>query len=222
MKKIFASDTAFKIYSVLIALLLWVIVVYGQNPETVKVIKGIPIAYSNVEALEKEGLSVVRDGERTVDLRLRVKRLALARIDKRNIYAIVLFNETKRLGEYELGINIKLPIDNINIIDKSPYMLGVLVEKTVKAELPVEVVYAGTPKDESTMVRAQAQPASVSLWGPESVMRQVSRVISIIDVEQVTNENKIISTYKILDAEGNYITDNVNIRTNVASVVLFP
>ena len=38
MKKAFASDTAFRIYSVLIAILLWAFVVYNQNPESTKVI----------------------------------------------------------------------------------------------------------------------------------------------------------------------------------------
>lgn len=60
MKKAFSSDTAFRIYSVLIAILLWAFVVYNQNPESTKTVTGITVSYANEAELESQGLVILK------------------------------------------------------------------------------------------------------------------------------------------------------------------
>ena len=104
MKKAFASDTAFKIYSVLIAILLWAFVVYNQNPESTKIVSGIKISYTNAAELESQGLVILKnDWEPTLDITIK-GRLSIGRVDSSNVSASVTVPEM-RAGEYDVSIN---------------------------------------------------------------------------------------------------------------------
>ena len=100
MKKAFSSDTAFRIYSVLIAILLWAFVVYNQNPESTKTVTGITVSYANEAELESQGLVILKsEREPTVDVTVRGRRLSIGRVDSGNVSATVTVPEL-RAGEY--------------------------------------------------------------------------------------------------------------------------
>ena len=134
-KKWYASDMAFKIYSLLIALLLWVFVIYDQNPESTKVIRNVPVYYSNIDALENEGYTVCRgEEELAVDLKIKGRRLTLGKLSKKSVNAYVTFGDLKS-GEYDLSVAAVLPESGLSVADKRPATIHVKVEKLVEKKI---------------------------------------------------------------------------------------
>lgn len=222
MKKAFSSDTAFKIYSVLIAILLWVFVVYNQNPESTKVISGISVSYTNAAELEKSNLVILKDEqEPSVDVSVKGRRLSIGKLDASNVSAYAAIPEI-RVGEYEAAIDVRLPINDVSIVDKKPYTVKIVVENLKKISVPVEIKYTGNPKDASSSVQASVSPQEISLWGPESVINNVAGAVVSLDVsDAVDGENKV-QKYKLLSKDGKDITNNININSDTDVVSIMP
>ena len=132
-KKWFASDLAFKIYSVLIAIFLWVFVIYDQNPESTKIVRNIPISYSNLDSLERAGYTVVKEDDLLVDFKIKGKRVSLGSLAKNSVRASISFSDLSE-GEYNIMIDSRLPQNDMSVVDKSPESITVKVEKLITKE----------------------------------------------------------------------------------------
>lgn len=208
-KKWWVTDTAFKIYSVLFAILFWLFVIFDQNPESTKVIRKVPIYYSNLEALEREGYTFLNEGDKFVDVKIKGKRLALAKLSKQNVSAFVSFNDFKE-GEQEFNIDVKLSAGDMYVEDKSPYALSMKIEKKVFKELEIEVLYSGENLV-GQIASGELDTNTVTVSGPESVINTVSSAKIFLSYEEVRGSETGTSDIVILDSEGNDITNDINI-----------
>lgn len=210
-KKWYASDMAFKIYSVLIAILLWIFVIYDQNPESTKIIRNIPVYYSNLDELEKEGYTVLRgEEEPSVDLKIKGKRLTLGKLAKKSVSAYVTFGEMKS-GEYDLSVEARLPSSEFSVIDKKPGNIHVTIEKLAEKKLDVGIDYFGENED-GKLASAQPEVQTITVTGAESVINTVESAKFSIDYNSVFQKSESESAIQIYDKDGNDITDNVNIK----------
>lgn len=217
MKKYFVSDTAYKIYSILIAILLWAFVVYNQNPESTKFIGGIPITYTNVDALEREGFVVLRQNDPTVDIRIKGRRLSIGKVDRSTVSASAEIPEL-RAGTYDIGIDVRLPISDVSITDKNPYVVRTVVERILTKELPVEIKYTGNAKDPFTSVHATCEPEKVTVWGPESVISSVAALEASIDISSIVDGGVSVLKYRIINQNGDDVTSDANIRKSTDTI----
>lgn len=221
MKKAFASETAFKIYSVLIAIFLWAFVVYNQNPQSTKVVNDVQISCTNLSELERAGLTIKKEGRiPTVDVTVKGRRLSIGKIDSSNVSATISVPYIRE-GVYEVSVETRLPISDVSISDKNPYTINVVVEKLKTVNIPVEVKYTGNPKDEKTTVQAVASPQTISVWGPVSAIDTVSNAVVTVDVSDASDGQTQNMKYKIISKDGKDITNDVNINadTDTISVV---
>lgn len=222
MKKAFASDTAFRIYSVLIAILLWAFVVYNQNPESTKVISGIKVSYTNAAELEKQGLVILKsEREPTLDITVKGRRLSIGKVDGSNVAASVTVPEI-RAGEFEVTIDASLPISDVSIIDKKPYIMKVVVENLKTVQVPVEIKYSGSPKDAATSVQTTVSPDVISVSGPESVVSRVQSAVVTLDVNELSDGANLVEKYKLIAKDGSDLTDDVNLQMNTDVVSVVP
>ncbi len=222
MKKLLTSDNAFKIYSILIAIFLWVFVVYNQNPESTKLISGVQISYSNASTLENAGLVILKsDRSPTVDVSAKGRRLSLGKLDSSNISATVTVPEI-RTGVYDVNVDVRLPINDVSIVDKNPYTIKVTVENMKKINVPVEIKYTGNAKDAHSAVQASVSPQTISVWGPESVINTVLGAQVELNIAEVSDGVAKTAPYRLIATDGSDITNNVNINTNTDYVTLTP
>ncbi len=218
MKKAFVSETAFKIYSVLIAIFLWAFVVYNQNPQSTKVVNDVQISCTNLSELERAGLTIKKEGRiPTVDVTVKGRRLSIGKIDSSNISATISVPYIRE-GVYEVSVETRLPISDVSISDKNPYTINVVVEKLKTVSIPVEIKYTGNPKDEKTSVQAVASPQTISVWGPVSTIDAVSNAVVTVDVSDVYDGQTQNMKYKIISKDGKDITNDVNINTDTETV----
>ncbi len=215
MKKFLTSDTAWKIYSVLIAMLLWGFVVVEQNPDSTKQVSDISVFCTNIDALEQSGLTIVQDAKLTAEVKVGGKRLSIAKVDKSNITASVTVPEIKQ-GSFEIPIDIKLPIGEVSILDKSPYTAHVVVEKMSSEVFPIEVVINGAGAEERAQLKPQLDANSVVLTGPESVMAEVKRVY--ISISKADVDKRIKADLLVESEDGEDLSENPNIKKSFSAV----
>ena len=153
---------------------------------------------SNAAELERAGLIIKREQrEPTVAITVEGRRLSIGKIEPENVSASVTVPRIYE-GTYDVSIETRLPISDVSIVDKKPYTVKVVVEKLKRINVPVEIKYTGSPKDENTSVQAQAIPQQVEVWGPESVMDNVLNAVVTFDVSDVIEGQTSELKYKIM------------------------
>ncbi len=211
-RKWFASDLAFKIYSVLISIFLWIFVIYDQNPESTKIVRNIPISYSNLDSLERAGYTIVKEDDLFVDFKIKGKRVSLGSLAKNSVRASISFSDLSE-GEYNLMIDARLPQNDMTVVDKSPETVTIKVEKLITKELPVGIIYTGTNAD-GKLASAKLRTTIVTVMGPESIMNKVKNAKVTLDYAAVASVASGTSDIHIYDENGEDITYDKNLRLN--------
>ena len=215
MRKFLVSETAFKIYSVLIALVLWGFVVITQNPISTKKIYSIDVYCSNADALEQAGLAIYQSKDLKTSVTVSGKRLSIAKVDASNITATYTVPEIKA-GTYEVPIDVRLPLSDVNVSDKSSYTANIVVEERQTKELPIQVSINGLSAEEKAQKRIVLSADTITLSGPTSVISKVNAVSVTVNKSDIGRT--VRAELVITDDAGKVVTQDSNVKKPFSAV----
>lgn len=211
MKKRLNSDSALKIFSVVIAICLWFYVVQVQSPDINRRIKGVPVVFTQKNILEEKDLILLNDNEYTIDIEIRGSRKYVMDVNHENLTVLADVSNIEATGRHIVFTNIVLPYANLEVINKNPSMLSVDVDHLVTAEKPVKVITEGTPKDSFIVGEVSANPESVTIRGPQTILAGIDSVAAVIDIDNKSGDTASVETLRVLG------TNNKEIKSQLLS-----
>lgn len=208
MKKIFQKDSFLKVFSFIIAIIIWFYIIIVLDPPVVTTIRDIPISYTQQNALLEQGLSIVDEDENSVEIKLEGSRKRLVNIDSKNIAAIVDLSSVTEAGTHTLPISISIPYDYLEIVSKKPDTVEVTVDRLVEEKRNIRVKTIGNPEAGYIAGTVELNPSTVLLRGAASVVSQISDVVVSVDVSK--RKTDLVDTAKIefIDSEGNTLLED--------------
>ena len=216
MKSFFPKDSFLKVVSFIVAIILWIYVVWVVDPSVDVVVKDIHIRYANQAMLEGRGLSLVADPDATVELKIRGSRKKIANIDNKNIYATVdLANMTKE-GTFSLPISISIPYEYDEIVDKKPYNANVMIDRIIKEERKVEILTVGSVANGYVAGIPESSVKSVILSGASTLIDRIKGVAATLDFDGRTGEITDKVDLYFLDSNGKVIDTDDDIYGTVS------
>lgn len=186
MKKKISGDNGLKIFSVVIAICLWFYVVQVQNPETTRTVKNVPVVFTQSALLEERNLILLNTEEYTIDVEIRGPRKNVMNVNKQNLTVLADVGGIVTTGSQVVVTNIVLPYANLEIVGKNPSALAVDVDDLVSVEKPVKVLSEGTPKESYVVGEVSAEPKTVSVKGPKTIVDGIEFVAATVDVNGKT------------------------------------
>lgn len=197
-RRLFDDDTAIKILSIILAVLMWLYAMNEQNPQVTYIIKDVPVKLVN---LDEEKL-VLKDesAEFKVNVKVRGRRSLVSDLKSDDISAEM--NMKGRIeGENLIRVDVVVP-PNIELIDVYPREILVTLEAVIEEERPVTVEVTGTTAQGFAARPAQVSPQYVTVKGPRSAVEAVNKVVVYIDVSG--KDKPIIGNFpfKVLDKNG--------------------
>lgn len=224
MKKFFTTDIPTKLLSLGIAVILWVYLVVFLNPQIETSFTNIPITYSDHAKLSQNGYVITSETVESINLKLRGSRNMLSNVNKNNISAYIDLSGCAASGTYSLPIHVRLPYDELAIIDKNPYNVNIVVDKVISREFDIEVITSGEPKSGVHMDSAKAKLASVTVSGPSEIVKSIDKAVVYADVGGISENKTISSEIKILNSRGEDVKSEFLAvsasKTDVACTVL--
>lgn len=182
MKKPIKSDSALKIFSVVIAVCLWFYVVQVESPDIDRTIKGVPVVFTQKNALEEKNLILLNDIEHTIDVKIHGSRKYVMEIEPERLTVLADVSNIEITGRHMVNTSIVLPYANLQVVDKYPSVLSVDVDNLVSVEKPVEVVTEGRPRDSYIVGNLSAKPETVTVRGPKTIIDGIQSVAAVMDV----------------------------------------
>lgn len=215
MGKFISSDSAIKVISIVVALILWMYVMNEQNPQVTYVVRDVPIRMENLDT-DKFAL---KDSSQTftVNVKVRGRRSLITNIKPNDIDAVV--NLRGRIeGENLLPLSVNVP-NNIELLDFSPKEIMVGLDAIIEEQRPVIIEIVGNPASGYTYQPATAKPSAVVIKGPRTMVNAVKKVVAEADAEGKSQSFSSILPLRILDGRGKD-QKNVVFRPDVVEVTV--
>ncbi len=215
MKKLMENDIFLRVISLFIALLCWIYIVLITNPDIEVKITGLPVTLADHQTIKNEGYVVSNDINMTVDIKVKGTRQRLASLDRESIFAYVDLSDCVGKKTYELPINIKLPYEDIKLVNKSVQKVSVSVDNYITREFPVDFAYKGELKNKNYFIKETKLLASkVSVSGPESIIKTVERSTVIIDISGASDDISGFAPVEFYNSNNDRIVSkNIDVKT---------
>lgn len=208
MKKFFEKDSFLKVFSFIIAIIIWFYIIIVLDPPVVTVIRDIPIRYVEQNALTEQGLSIVDQNKESVEIKLEGSRKRLVNINSKNITASVDLATVTKAGTHTLPVNISIPYEYLEIVSKKPDTIEVTVDKLVEEKRNIRVKTVGNPEAGYIAGTVELNPSTVLLKGAASVVGQISDVIVSVDVSKRKTDLTDTAKIEFIDSDGKTLSED--------------
>jgi YbbR domain-containing protein len=161
-----------KALSLVLALLLWMIV---SGEETVERGLRIPLEIQQVPT----GLELAGDIPTTVDVRVRGASGTLSRVSAGDVVAVLDFR-TARAGRRLFPLTpeqVRVPF-GVEVVQLTPPAIAMAFEPSASRQVPVVPAVDGRPAPGYIVGTATADPKTVEVVGPESVVKRATEVLT--------------------------------------------
>lgn len=211
MRRFFHSNTFYAIISVIIAILIWVYVVYTVRPTHEIWIEDVEITPINVSKLFSDGsLSVigenegVTDGAVLADIKIKGKRNVVSSVGKKDLSCIIDMITVDKEGVYRLKPFVETQISGIEIIQVKPSSVKLNVENISQRDVDIELKTIGTIKEGYEIENVVCRTKTVKLTGPESVINSIDSAQIVLDYSSLSRSDTEKSLkIEYLDDKGN-------------------
>ncbi len=168
-----------------IAFGLWLYVVTVISPESEATYYNIPVVLEGKNVLEEKGLMIVSDTDLRVSLRLFGNRADLNKLNSANITIMADLSQISEAGIH----NVKYDPENlrsagIEVLERDPQYITVVVAERVSKEIPVRISYTGSVPDSYTadVQNAVLNHTTVTVSGPREVIDRIDHARITVDL----------------------------------------
>ncbi len=219
MINFFKKNGALKLFSVLLAILMWIYVVQIENPQFEISIHGVPVRLTNETQLEAKGLVIVEQNENIINLRVKGKRQAVIGLKAADVTALVDVGNIQQPGSYSFSPQLSFPDDGISVLERNPRSITFTVDKIEDRVFGITPEIKGTPKEGYYAERPTMEMKEILVKGPVSLLNQIAKISAVIDVGGAKKDVKKQVKLKIIKDDGRELSsDTVELSTSVITL----
>ena len=215
------------IVSLLISFFVWAYLAGSDTTTFNQTFYNVPVVFEGAESLRTtKGLIVTEPDVQTVTVQVRGSRASIGSLHDSELQAVVDVSGISQARETELTYTVVFP-DRINrsdisIVSRTPETISFTVAAESTKTVEVKGVFTGSVAEGYTADSVVVEPSTITLYGPESELRNVAEARVTVDRENVNATVGPLKTdYTLLDADGNEISpENVVSDVKTVSVTL--
>ncbi len=210
LESLWQNNTFFKVISVLIACIIWVVVAMNMKTDIPREIKEVPVATDNQTSfITRMGLTTIGEEELFVDVTIEGQRLVVGSIKPEDIAVSVDLTSVNGAGKFSLPLVAEnVSGKNFTISSISPSTVNLKFDRMVtkKFSLELQMEDLVVPEEGYLMEEAIVNPTEVSVTGPDTDILKIAKCVVPVDYEgNLTKTTVFSSDIILLDKDGNAI-----------------
>lgn len=217
MIKKLKNNFSLKLLAFLFAFMLWLIVVNIDDPVMTKTFTNIPVTVEHSEVLTEQNKTYqIVDDTQNVSVVVSAKRRTLSKIKASDI---VVTADIK-----EMYLNTQIPLEvTVNGYEgsceatASPRNLQIQIEDNVSKTTYITPVASGQVRSGYVLGKLTADPETVTINGPKSLVEKISKVEAEVNVSGLS-ENTVLDSALVLYDENNNVIDQSRLANNLGNV----
>ena len=228
-KKILDSRFLYIVLSILIAIGLWLFVTANDETPHSQPIRGIPVTFTGEDILAERGLMLV-DGPYTASVTVQATNIVLANLTSRTMQVTANVSGIAEEGTHTVSYTVVPPAgvstSQFTVVSGvNGNVITVEVARFSRQEIPVEGEFTGSVAEGYLAGDKEDflfSPKAVVVSGRLDEVNQVARAVVTVDDENLTETVNGEYSFRLLDREGNELTD-LDVTCDVQKVnVTFP
>lgn len=232
IKSFYTSNLPWKILSVILGFLFWIVGMNINNPVITQVVK-VDLELQNLQVVDNADLTLLNyDNLSTTKVNVNVKGtrtdIESLKNNPEEIYAYIDFKpanvtDTGNVGEdLELMINVGSNDDNISVLSFSPKTVSIEFDNIISETKDVVAIQNGVEQNKYVAEDAAVvTPSTVEITGPETILNTIGQVAVSVDVYDATESFNETQNIKVYDVNGRDITDQVSLSEDVATTFVY-
>ncbi len=220
------SKWIYILLSILLAVMFWFYVRVDQDPPQTSWFYNVPVEVVGSSVLTRQGLTVSSISQRTVNLQIKASASVLDTLTRnRKDFTVSLDVSKCTEGENKLAYFPNWPVnvneENVTTVDRKPESISVTVEKLYTNSFQVEFQLKGKVADGYQAGTPAISPETVIVSGPVEQVSQVSKVVAILEEEELNERFAGDLPLVLLNSAGEELTElDVSLDADYAYVVL--
>lgn len=191
-----------KVVSLFLAFILWLVVVNYDDPYITKAFDDIPVEKKFEEAITSQDKAITYLQGETIDVVLGGNRSIIDKLKAVDIVAYVDMNLLSITGaiDIEVGVN-----DKIDVLEKTPNNMQISLEQIDTELKDIQIFYDGELAEDYIKINPILTPNQIELTGPESKLAIVASVLVNVKIDGASDDITVYVSPKIQDSDGNDI-----------------
>lgn len=224
LKEILLTDNKTKIYAVLLAIVIWLVVTMSLYPDTTITIRNIPVDINVSDTYVNEmGLNVVSGDDKTVTVKLRGNRSVIGSLNAKDLSATVSLDGIQTAAEYDLAVTVAPKDSSVRceILDVSPSSVKVKFDNVVSKTYEVQCQTSAVIPDNYVMGTLECSPKTIKITGPEEKIDKIASCVAFAATGSLTETTSVAASIMLYDTEKNQIsTDGFAFSTTDFAVTI--
>ena len=201
MKKLLLNNWPLKLVSVLLAVGIWMMVIYITDPATTQTYS-VPIELVNEEIVAERGRSVTVVGDQTVNVRVTKNRSITRALSASNFRAVADFS--KLYEDTQVPVTETCTSTRVQASDftQDKFSLEVKLEDLKTVTVPIVYELNGEPAEGFAIGGVTLEPSEVTVTAPESYADIIREATVSIDVNGASEDFTTEQELHIYDGNG--------------------
>lgn len=219
-------NLALKIFSVVLAIVLWSYVKYVQMPQAIQATRSKIRVPLTVEG--KTDKLIMMDNPDDIEITVKGSTQAIAGIDPHHFKAYLDLKD-KKAGQHQLPVKVTTP-PGVEIVKIEPEKVVIKLDSAEKRLFTVKVRPQGAIAKGFIMGTLSSKPESVTVNGAQSLFSKLKEVQAVCDVEGADMDRIQQSEVEAVDENGQLIKDltveplyvrvSVNVKSEVTNSIV--
>lgn len=188
-----------KLLSVLVGALVWLVIISLADPTDTKTIYNIPVTIQNEDLLTKSGKSYSVEGgdNPVVNIRVTASSSVTRELKVSDFTATA---DIKEMVDINGAVPIRVTCSNSAVSDSQIELVNSAVtiryEDIMSKNFIISIQSEETPPEGYFVGSMSANPRTVRVTAPSSVLNRIGRVVAEVDVSQLTESTQIESALR--------------------------
>ncbi len=202
IKKFFEKDSVLKIVSVFVAILVWLYVIYIEDPEIETTIDDVAVTFDKAQL--DDNLSVIALSNETVDVKIKGDRSDVMEIEEDDINAVLDLSSVDKAGEYKnVRLNLSTGNKRVEIVDSSESKLTVQIDDIISRKFDIEVEFENDmPSGYIVTDSPSLNTESVWVKGARSYIEMIKGAYIKIDCTGLSQNKTVDGEIYLKDKDG--------------------
>ncbi len=216
MRKRLMNNLGLKIVALLFAAILWLMVVNINDPVEKKTYREITVRILHSEIITNRGKTYrVQNDSNKVSVVVTAKRSVLEKIEASNIVATADVRDMELSTLLPVKISITGFEGDYRSATATPNNVEIAQEQSISGRYPIVVDSTGTLQDGYVLDEMMAQPVSVQLSGPKSLVGRIDKVVAKVNIDGISEDCTLPADLILYDGGGN-VLDQTSLESNLS------
>ncbi len=188
LDKLKNSKMTMRLFSVIIAVVIWLSITHTLNPVISQQVKFIPVTFTGEGILTTNGLVVLdKDDIGTVSAKVRGPRNSVIKAMS-TMTAKVNLSDITSVGEWTGDVTFDIGVAGVSLDGRATSKVKLTIDKLSEKEIPVIVKRTGSEKDKNKILSSVPEIDTVKIWGAKSEVSEAKALVIPIDASDIKED----------------------------------